>query len=76
MKITIEPYSGGEYTSSSEAEYIGEVVEMFKGLLVASGYHPTTVDEFLPTDTSWFRDPEIELLEAPIDIRNMEKKKQ
>lgn len=45
MKITLEPYSGGIYTAQTEAEHISEVVNMFKGLLVQTGYHPTTVDE-------------------------------
>ena len=45
MKITLEPYSGGTYTAQTEAEHISEVVNMFKGLLVQTGYHPRTVDE-------------------------------
>lgn len=45
MKITLEPYSGGTYTAQTEAEHISEVVNMFKGLLVQTGYHPKTVDE-------------------------------
>lgn len=54
MKITLEPYSGGTYTASNEAEHISEVVTMFKGLLVQVGYHPETVDKcFLDVD-EWF----------------------
>jgi len=45
MKITLEPYSGGKYESSCEAEHISEVIMKFKGLLVTCGYHPHTVDE-------------------------------
>ena len=54
MKITLEPYSGGEYTASREAEHISEVVQMFKGLLVNVGYHPKTVDEYFTEYEEWF----------------------
>ena len=40
MRITIEPYSGGKYSAETDAEHISAVIELFKGLLVASGYHP------------------------------------
>jgi Tat protein secretion system quality control protein TatD with DNase activity len=58
MKITIEPYSGGEITGLNEAEHILEVVQLFKGLLVAAGYHPKTVDEYFNTEETWFIDEE------------------
>lgn len=54
MKITFEPYSGGTFTASSDAEHISEVCELFKGLLVQSGYHPTTVDDYIDTECKWF----------------------
>ena len=54
MKIIIEPYSGGKYTAEHEAEHISEVVTAFKGLLVASGYHPSTVDEYFNEVDEWF----------------------
>ena len=59
MKITLEPYSGGTYTAQTEAEHISEVVNMFKGLLVQTGYHPKVVDEcFNEFEVdSWFPDP-------------------
>jgi hypothetical protein len=57
MKITIEPYSGGEFSGTNDAEHISEVIELFKGLLVASGYHPKTVDDFLSVhDEGWALD--------------------
>lgn len=58
MKITIEPYSGGTFTASSDAEHISEVCELFKGLLVQSGYHPTTVDEYIDSECKWFPEPD------------------
>ena len=54
MKITLEPYSGGIYTASVDAEHVSEVVNMFKGLLVQVGYHPKTVDEYFHDEESWF----------------------
>ena len=56
MKITIEPYSGGKYTAECDAEQVSEVVRMFKGLLVQSGYHPETVDQLFTEEESWFPD--------------------
>lgn len=58
MKITLEPYSGGQYTASNDAEHISEVINMFRGLLVQTGYHPRTVEEYIPGGESgdWFPD--------------------
>jgi len=56
MKITIEPYSGGVFTAQNDAEHIGEVITLFKGLLVNAGYHPNTVDEYLSVEEEWFPD--------------------
>ena len=59
MKITIEPYSGGTFTASNDAEHIGEVIKLFKGLLVSCGYHPKTVDEHLSDEEGqWFSENE------------------
>ena len=54
MKVTLEPYSGGTYTASTDAEHISEVVELIKGLLVTSGYHPHTIDDYFNTENQWF----------------------
>ena len=54
MKITIEPYAGGTYSSSNDAEDISEVVQLFKGLLVSAGFHPNTVDEYIRTEQDWY----------------------
>ena len=56
MKITLEPYSGGVYTASTDAEHISEVIRLFKGLLVQTGYHPHNVDEYFHDEESWFND--------------------
>jgi len=56
MKITFEPYSGGTFTAETDAEHIGEVCEIIKGLLVQVGYHPTNVDDYIQIDSQWFPD--------------------
>ena len=33
MRITLQPYSGGEFTAQDDAEHIDRVIDMFKGLL-------------------------------------------
>ena len=59
MKITIEPSnSRGVYTAETDAESIDEVIEMLKGLLVACGYHPETVDINIPNESQWFPEKE------------------
>ncbi len=66
MKITIEPYSGGTFTASNDAEHIGEVIKLFKGLLVSCGYRPKTVDGYVFRDDAqrsqvktWIKDKTI-----------------
>ena len=58
MKITFEPYSGGTFTAETDAEHIGKVCEIIKGLLVQVGYHPTNVDDYIQIDDQWFPNSE------------------
>jgi len=37
---------------------IHDAVEMFKGLLVCAGFHPTNVDDAFNTDYTWFTQEE------------------
>lgn len=37
---------------------IHEAVEMFKGLLVCAGFHPSNVDDAFDTDYAWFTEEE------------------
>ena len=37
---------------------IHDAVEMFKGLLVCAGFHPTNVDDAFNTDYTWFTEEE------------------
>lgn len=57
MKISIET-RGETYTYQSDHEglCIDEIVTNFKGLLVAAGFHPQSVDEAVHTEHCWFAD--------------------
>ena len=37
---------------------IDEAVEMFKGLLVCAGFHPSNVDDAFNTEYTWFTEEE------------------
>lgn len=50
MKITIETNHGGVYTSCEDAYTVEQAARMFQGLLVASGYHPSSVDGIFDPD--------------------------
>ena len=72
MKITIEPYSGGKFSGESEAEHIEEIATLFKGLLVAAGYHPRTADDLFNTEESWYTDEERNLIDNYKDMKVQE----
>jgi hypothetical protein len=61
MKISI---TTDNKVFSVEDEYgfdsvdIHEAVEMFKGLLVCAGFHPTNVDDAFNTEYTWFTEDE------------------
>jgi hypothetical protein len=58
MKITITNYDktySAEYDNDSDVE---SVADMFKGLLVSMGYHPSNVDELFNTEYKWFTQEE------------------
>ena len=72
MKITIEPYSGGTFTGATDAECIEDVVGLFKGLLVAAGYHPRTADDIFDTQEKWYTDEERNLIDNYKDMKIQE----
>lgn len=72
MKITIEPYSGGTFTGATDAEHIEEVVGLFKGLLVAAGYHPRTADDIFDTEEKWYTQEERNLIDNYMDMKIQE----
>ena len=58
MKITITNYDktySVEYDNDTDLE---SVADMFKGLLVSMGYHPSNVDELFNTEYKWFTQEE------------------
>lgn len=58
MKITITNYDktySVEYDNDADIESVGD---MFKGLLVSMGYHPSNVDELFNTEYKWFTQEE------------------
>jgi hypothetical protein len=69
MKITIEPYSGGTFSGETEAEHIEQVAILFKGILVAAGYHPRTADELFDTEEKWYTQEEINLYDNYKDMK-------
>ena len=57
IKTKNKIYSTEEDTPFGDGS-INDAIEMFKGLLVSAGYHPTNVDEYLISDHQWFTDEE------------------
>lgn len=57
MKISIE-LSGQTYSYQSDHEgvTIDEIVTNFKGLLVAAGFHPQSVEQAISSEHYWFAD--------------------
>lgn len=55
MKISIE-LSGQTYSYQSDHEgvMIDEIVTNFKGLLVAAGFHPQSVEQAISSEHCWF----------------------
>lgn len=58
MKITIKHYGNKHsWKSEHDGQDLTEVVQQIKGLLVAVGFHPSSVDEHFSPDThEWFPD--------------------
>ena len=63
MKITIEPYSGGKWIGETDAECIESVAGLFKGLLVACGYHPRNADDIFDIEDKWYTQEERNLID-------------
>ena len=60
MKITITNYNR-TYSAETEEDVDAEsLADMFKGLMVNMGYHPSNVDELFNTEYKWFTQEEID----------------
>ena len=64
MKISIEQYEGRFEVVLPDDSNIADVVMHIKGLLVATGFHPENVDEYIDGN-KWFND-ELEDKEGPV----------
>jgi len=62
MKISIQQYKSTVTWEGECDSCLNEVVNQIKGLLVAAGYHPHSVDNaFTPDEFEWFpREDEVE----------------
>ena len=58
MKITITNYDKTYSVECDNDADIESVGDMFKGLLVSMGYHPSNVDELFNTEYKWFTQEE------------------
>ena len=60
MKITITNYYITFSVVSCDDHDVESVDDMFNGLIVSMGYHPSNVDEIIQTEYKWFTQEEIE----------------
>jgi len=58
VKITITNYDKTYSVECDNDADIESVGDMFKGLLVSMGYHPSNVDELFNTEYRWFTQEE------------------
>jgi hypothetical protein len=58
MKITITNYNNTYSVEKDDDLDVENVADMFKGLLVSMGYHPSNVDELINTEYKWFTQEE------------------
>ena len=58
MKITINNYNKTYTTETDEDVDAESLADMFKGLMVNMGYHPSNVDELFNTEYQWFTEEE------------------
>jgi hypothetical protein len=60
MKITITNYDKTYSAETDEDVDAESLADMFKGLMVNMGYHPSNVDELFNTEYKWFTQEEID----------------
>ena len=58
MKITITNYNKTYSAESDDDLDMEGVGDMFKGLLVSMGFHPSNVDDFINSEYQWFTQEE------------------
>ena len=60
MKITITNYNKTYSAETDEDVDAESLADMFKGLMISMGYHPSNVDELFNTEYKWFTQEEID----------------
>lgn len=60
MKITITNHNKTYSAETDEDVDAENLADMFKGLMVNMGYHPSNVDELFNTEYRWFTQEEID----------------
>lgn len=60
MKLTITNYDKTYSVETDEDVDAESLADMFKGLMVSMGYHPSNVDELFNTEYKWFTQEEID----------------
>jgi len=58
MKITITNYNKTYSAESDDDLHMEGVGDMFKGLLVSMGFHPSNVDDLINSEYQWFTQEE------------------
>ena len=59
MKITINNNNRTYSVEVDDDINVESMADVFKGLLVSMGYHPSNVDELINTEYKWFTEEEI-----------------
>jgi hypothetical protein len=60
MKITITNYDKTYSVETDEDVDAESMADIFKGLMINMGYHPSNVDELFNTEYKWFTQDEID----------------
>ena|SRR6056300_1210793 len=58
MKITITNYNKTFSVETDKDVDVESLADMFKGLMVSMGYHPSNVDELINSEYKWFTQEE------------------
>ena len=59
MKITINSNGKTYSVETNDDINVEGMADIFKGLLVSMGYHPSNVDELFNTEYEWFPEDEL-----------------
>ena len=59
MKITITNYDKTYSVETDEDVDAESMADIFKGLMINMGYHPSNVDELFNTEYKWFSEDEL-----------------